>query len=298
MIAIFPVTWPDFQMAHRRGHLVQRVRPIDAGDHRACGDVGRENLAVGGPLFGGQAGEPLRDEPSQDHCSQLPTDTAGQFASAFTPDDDGRSGRGERPPEPGERGVASDVDDQVVPGAVGEVFTGVVDYLVSAEIFHQVEFVGAAYPGDLRAECLGQLHGETSDTAGRAGDQHPLPCLHPPGFQGLPRGAPGDSEDRGVLERATRRFVDQLVLAGRGVLGEGTTAHAEHFVAGGESGHRRADRDHGAGDIDAGYPVLRPTEPVPDDPHQVRGAGHQVPGAPIQTCRTDLQQHLHVGNPW
>ena len=45
-----------------------------------------------------------------------------------------------------------------------------------------------------------------------------------------------------------------------------------------------------------GHPVLRPAEPEPDDPHQVRRARHQVPRPPVQTGRVHPQQHLVVGD--
>ena len=63
-----------------------------------------------------------------------------------------------------------------------------------------------------------------------------------------------------------------------------------------ELGHRRTDRDDGAGDVQSGHPVLRPAEPEAQDAHQVRPARHQVPGPPIQTGRAHLHQHLVVGD--
>src|SRR5664279_2614649 len=54
-------------------------------------------------------------------------------------DDDGRAGGGECAPQPGERGVAGDVDDQVVVvHTIGEVLPGVVDDTISTEICYQV----------------------------------------------------------------------------------------------------------------------------------------------------------------
>jgi hypothetical protein len=74
--------------------------------------------------------------------------------------------------------IPSDVEDQVVTvRAIGEVGSGVVDDVVSVVRAHEVEFQGAAHPGDLGAECLGQLHGEGADTAGGSDDQDPLSAL-------------------------------------------------------------------------------------------------------------------------
>ena len=80
------------------------------------------------------------------------------------------------------------------------------------------------------------------------------PGLHPPGLEGLQRGAAGDPDGGCLLERGVRRLVGEFVLPGRGVLGEGTPAHPEHLVTHGESGHRRTDRGDGAGHIDARAP--------------------------------------------
>jgi hypothetical protein len=150
-----------------------------------------------------------------------------------------------------------------------------------------------------RHRCAGglaQLHRVAADAAGGADDQHPLLRLESPGIEGLHSGAAGDPDDRRLLERDVRRLVGELVPAGRGVLGEGATAHPEHLVAHAEPGHRGPGRDDRAGDIDAGHPILRPAEPEPDDPHQIRGARHHVPGPRIQTCRVHAEQHLMVGD--
>src|SRR6478752_8120155 len=103
-----------FELPHGRRYLVQWVGPVDAGGHGSGGEVLGEYLAVGGPFLGGQAGQPLPDERGQEHGPQLAVDTAGEVALAFAADDDGGSGGSECSAESGERGVAGDVDDQVV----------------------------------------------------------------------------------------------------------------------------------------------------------------------------------------
>ena len=50
----------------------------------------------------------------------------------------------------------------------------------SAPIDHEVDLRGAAHPGDLRAEGLGELHGVVADTSGRADYEHLLSCLDAP----------------------------------------------------------------------------------------------------------------------
>jgi len=72
-------------------------------------------------------------------------------------------------------------------------------------------------------------------------------------------------------------LVDELVRTGRGALGERPTTHPEHLVAHGEPGDRRTDCDDRAGHIHAGNAVLRPAEPEPHEPHQIRLARQQIP---------------------
>ena len=67
---------------------------------------------------------------------------------------------------------------------------------------------------------------------------------------------------------------------------------AVHLVAHREPGHGGPDGRDGAGDVEAGHPVLRPAEAEPEDAHQVGLAGHQVPGAAVEAGRADPQQHV------
>src|SRR5664279_5877444 len=148
-----------FEVPHGCGHLVQRVGAVDARGHGSGSDVLGENFAVAGPLLGGQAGQPLPDEGGQQHGPQLAVDAAGDVALDFAADDDRGSGGSQCPAEPGEWGVAGDVDDQVVVvRAVGEVLAGVVDDMVRTQTSYQVQCFGAAHTGDLRAGGLGQLY--------------------------------------------------------------------------------------------------------------------------------------------
>jgi hypothetical protein len=85
---------------------------------------------------------------------------------------------GECSPEGGERGVAADVDDQVVVvDSVGDVVLCVVDDPISTETSYQVEFPGAGDAGDVGSGGLGQLHRVAADAAGGTDDQHSLSWL-------------------------------------------------------------------------------------------------------------------------
>ena len=59
-----------------------------------------------------------------------------------------------------------------------------------------------------------------------------------------------------------------------------------------EPGHGLADRLDAACDLPAPDSVLRTAEPVTQQPHRVRQAGHDVPGAPVHAGRVHPQQHL------
>ncbi len=180
--------------------------------------------------------------------------------------------------------------------AVGEVVLGVVDDMGGTQGSHQVEFGGAAHARDLRPERPGQLHGVAADTARRAGDQHLLPCLDAAGIgQGLQGRERGHRNHRGLLEGGVRRLAGELVLAGRGVLGEGAPAEPEHLITWREPGHRRADRDDRAGHIEPLHRIPR-TADTANEAEQVRPARHHVPPAPVQTCRVHSKEHLAAGD--
>jgi hypothetical protein len=82
--------------------------------------------------------------------------------------------------------------------------------------------------------------------------------------------------------------VGKFVLSRGGVLGERAATDAEHLVAGLEPGHVGADRNDRAGHVQSGDWVLRTTQAKAHDPHQVRLARHDVPGAAIHPGGTHL----------
>ena len=213
-------------------------------------------------------------------------------------DDDQRSSRRQCPSQSGERRVAADVEDEVVPNRAGrEVLRRVVDDVVGAERRHEVELRGAAHSGDIGGQGLGQLHRIASDSPGGTDDENSLPGLDPAGVgQGLQSRACRDRDDGGLLEGQVRGLGCQLVLSDGGVLGERPAGDAEHLVAHGEPGDRRPDFDDGAGDVEAGHAVLRPTESETDDPEQVGPTGHHVPGTSVETGGADVDEDLVVGD--
>jgi hypothetical protein len=74
----------------------------------------------------------------------------------------------------GQGPVPGHLQDQVIaPPSSGEVLLGVVDDVVGPERADQVDTVGAAHPGHLGAERLGQLDREAAHPT-RGPDDHDL----------------------------------------------------------------------------------------------------------------------------
>jgi hypothetical protein len=169
--------------------------------------------------------------------------------------------------------------------AVGDVLAGVVDDRVGADRSDQFGLGCAAHAGDLGAVGLGHLHRERADASSCADDQDPLAGLDSALVaNSLQRGAGRDRNNGGFFEGQVRRFVGEGVWARGGVLDEGAITGAEHFVARLETWDIVADRLDDAGDVHAADVFA---EPAPDESHQVRQAGHEVPHAGIEPAGTD-----------
>ncbi len=126
-------------------------------------------------------------------------------------------------------------------------------------------------------------------------DQHALSRFDVPDVaKCLKGGESGDGHDRSLVEGKVRRLLCQLLLLGAGVLGEGTLADAEDFVADAEPGHTCADRYDRAGDVESGHGVLGSPQASAHEPKQVRPAGHEVPCAPVEAGGVNPNQHLFV----
>ena len=62
--------------------------------------------------------------------------------------------------------------------ALGEIFFGVIDYVVGAERADKIEIARAADAGHICAKGFCNLDCESAYAAGRAVDQNFLPCLN------------------------------------------------------------------------------------------------------------------------
>jgi hypothetical protein len=115
---------------------------------------------------------------------------------------------GEGTAEIGQGTVASHLQDQVItPARAGEVLLGVVDHLVGPDRSDQLRTVGAAHPGHLGAERLGQLDRERPHPTRRPDDEHLMPGLdlaHIP--QRLEGGEAGDGHGRRLRNGEVRWF--------------------------------------------------------------------------------------------
>src|ERR1700682_1215211 len=134
------------------------------------------------------------------------------------------------------------VEDDVVRLAVlGEVFLRVVDHLVRSERSHELEVLGVAYRGDVRAEGPGQLYSRGADGSRRAVDEDSAPLAKISLFQ-------------------TRQCVERAVAYWRRLL----EAHA--------GGHLRASRAHRRREVRGVGPEFESSRA--EDPVADRGLGH------------------------
>ena len=179
--------------------------------------------------------------------------------------------------------------------AVGEVLAGVVEDVVGAEGAHEVELRGAGHAGDLRPGGLGELDGVAAHAAGRADDEHLLPCPDAPGIEALQRGARRDRHRGGLREGEVPGLAGQLALLGDGVLGEAALPGAVDLVADGEPGHLRPDGDHRAGEVHPQHGVPRPTDPE-GEAAEVGQPRHEVDDAAVEAGRAHLDEHLAVAD--
>ena len=73
---------------------------------------------------------------------------------------------------------------------------------------------------------------ERADATGRSDDQHVVAGLDPPASRSACSAVHAESDGGGLLEGEVRRLRHERVVAGEGVLGEGSVAGAEDLVAG------------------------------------------------------------------
>jgi hypothetical protein len=204
---------------------------------------------------------------------------------------------GEGTAEIGQGTVASHLQDQVItPARAGEVLLGVVDHLVGPDRSDQLRTVGAAHPGHLGAERLGQLDREAAHPTRGPDDHDPLAWLDLPGVaERLEGREPGDGHGRGLLKGEVGRLQDELALGDRGVLGKGAVAPAEDRITWLQLGHPGADRLDAAGHVEAWNIVLWVGEPVA----QAGDIGQALDRQPVtfpDGRRAYLDQHGIVGD--
>src|SRR5450759_3340114 len=162
--------------------------------------------------------------------------------------------------------LADRVEDDVVRlAALGEVLLRVVDHPVRSERPHELEVLGAADSGDVRAEVLGQLHPCGADRSRRPEDENRLPPrgtyrLQAHQGEDRPIGNRGSLFEchagRHVRQRCTLRHADELRVCPR----PECCGAAEDPVTNRELGDRCADCCNLSRQLGAKYPLLRPAE--------------------------------------
>src|SRR5207248_6969203 len=96
------------------------------------------------------------------------TPNAEPVACVLSADDHQRPPRCQRPPELGERAVASDIDNDVLSVAtVSEIPLGVIDYVVCTDRAHQLGLRSTPNPSHLGPVRLRNLHSERTDAPAR-----------------------------------------------------------------------------------------------------------------------------------
>src|SRR3954452_3310332 len=144
---------------------------------------------------------------------------------------------------------------------------------------------------------LGELHGEGPDGAGRADHQHRLTRLDAAVIMnGLPAGVRPVGDDGRLLESERRWLQAELLLRGHGVLGPRAAAGAKHSVTDLEPGHVAANFFDMTRNVRTRNTRLRCAKPKSKNTHQVRFAGHEMPGATVNTGSDDRHQHLAVAD--
>src|SRR5712671_1597655 len=109
--------------------------------------------------------------------------------------------------------VGDVIEDHVVTlVALCEILFDVIDDVVGADGSDKVDIPCAANSRDFGAQRLGDLHGECSDTSGRAVDQNLLPGLNLSLTQALQRSESGQRKRGGLLKRDVRWLHDQPSL--------------------------------------------------------------------------------------
>src|SRR5437660_10069747 len=136
------------------------------------------------------------------------------------------------------------VEDEVEAVPVsGEVFTCVIDDMVSADRPAHLHVPRAAHAGHFGAKRFGDLHGERTDAARGTVDQDLLTWLDLALVaKQLESSGCRYADGRGLLEREVGRLRNEMVRRSGRVLGEGARAPTEYLIAWPEAGHAIADR--------------------------------------------------------
>src|SRR5207244_1897600 len=103
----------------------------------------------------------------------------------------------------------------------------------------------------------------------------------------------GHTDRSRLVEGEIRRLLDELVLGGPGVLGEGARTPAEDLVTGSKALDILADRLDGSGKIRSRHAVPRLAE-ARGQAHDERRTGHEDPVADVDGRGPDTDQDLAI----
>src|SRR5215210_7060236 len=127
--------------------------------------------------------------------------------------------------------MRNNIKNQIVLFSIsGEVFSGVIDYMVRAKRAHEVQLAGVIHPSHLSPVQFGKLNCKCTGAAAGAINQNLLPRLDP---SFIPNPLQGDHcrlrDGRYFLERHTGRFERQGTFTSTHILGK--TTHTRQDVS-------------------------------------------------------------------
>ena len=275
--------------------VAEREGAADDGTKMADFDERLEELEVGLHGSGGAGHEDRPATKVHPEAIQQRRDNRGHAVRET--DEEIASPSLQRAEAAGKPRVGHDVANHVVRLAVAcEVARRVVDDLVGAQRPHELDVRRTANRCYTSAVMFRELDRKGPETARRPMNEHALagPDARLP--EKVQRTTRTDEQGRRVLEGHVGGLVrEETVLDDAcelGVRAELVAPRPEDQIAEGKSRHVLPDRGHGAGEIDAEYPGLRPANAV-HEPHDRRTtADHPVAVADRRGAHT--HEHLVV----
>src|ERR1035437_95425 len=165
----------------------------------------------------------------------------------------------------------------VMPPVLREIFSRIVDHMISAKRFRSIQITRAAHGSDLSSEGLGNLNCKSANAAGCAIDENLLSRLDVSLVAQALKGSERRYRDgRRSLERKAGRLQHHLIFFGAHILRKGPAAPSEDCITRLELGYIPADGFQHPGHINTQPDNFRLAQPEHQADEQ-RFASHEVP---------------------